>query len=147
MKVFGLRSTSSTLLSRIQFLNPSKQDSEFGQDISYFKGKEKVPEFFGQGKSERGNHVENATAMIWKLPMGAEKEFCILKGSLPLGECYAGGRFVDEESVCQQKIRALGKEGRLRNFYAPIDKTSRIHAFSSKKGLWKSSRKSGNFSD
>lgn len=49
--------------------------------------------------AKRFKKVENATAMIWKLLMVAEKSFRALKGYWLLKDVYAGDRFEDGEKV------------------------------------------------
>lgn len=53
--------------------------------------------------AKRFKKVENATAMIWKLLMVAEKSFRALKGYWLLRDVYAGDRFVDGVKVAKGK--------------------------------------------
>ncbi len=60
--------------------------------------------------AKRFKKVENATAMIWKLLMVAEKGFRILKGSLLLPVVYAGDQFVDGVKVANSKFESLERK-------------------------------------
>jgi transposase-like protein len=60
--------------------------------------------------ARRFKKVENATAMIWKLLMVAEKGFRILKGSLLLPVVYAGDQFVDGVKVANSKFESLERK-------------------------------------
>jgi len=58
--------------------------------------------------AKRFKKVQNATAMIWKLLMVAEKSFRALKGYWLLPDVYAGKKFVD--GVMKHEKKALAKE-------------------------------------
>lgn len=45
--------------------------------------------------AKRFKKIENATAMIWKLLMVAEKNFRVLKGYWLLSDVYAGQEYAD----------------------------------------------------
>jgi len=53
--------------------------------------------------AKRFKRVENATAMMWKLLMVAEKNFRRLNSPWLLGEVYRGKKFLDGEMVADNK--------------------------------------------
>ena len=55
--------------------------------------------------AKRFKKVQNATAMIWKLLLVAEKSFRLLKGYWLLSDVYEGKRFVD--GVIKQEQRVM----------------------------------------
>jgi putative transposase len=58
--------------------------------------------------AKRFKKVQNATAMIWKLLLVAEKNFRTLKGYWLLPEVYAGKKFVD--GVAKHETKALERK-------------------------------------
>ena len=60
--------------------------------------------------AKRFKKVENATTMIWKLLMVAEKKFRTLKGFLLPPGVYAGDQFVDGVKVANSKLELLERK-------------------------------------